>query len=206
MFGCVKWERNILSRINIYMLKTCIQCSITFTKRIDSPGIFCSKSCNAKYHNARRIKKVKPTVECLHCKTVILPPNKFCGHSCSASYNNKLRSHALLPKLCPQCNTKFISKTKFCSRRCGYDNKKKNYSIEYQRAMNRETYKRYIAQRKYQTPVGEDIKAIQQFYLKCPKGYEIDHVIPISKGGAHSLENLQYLTKEENRRKSNKIL
>jgi 5-methylcytosine-specific restriction endonuclease McrA len=36
--------------------------------------------------------------------------------------------------------------------------------------------------------------------------YEVDHIIPISKGGKHSLSNLQYLTKEENRRKSNKII
>jgi len=71
---------------------------------------------------------------------------------------------------------------------------------------NKLIIKMYIARRKYQTPIGEDIKAIQQFYLNCPMGYEVDHIIPISKGGAHSLENLQYLTKQENRRKSNKIL
>jgi len=112
----------------------------------------------------------------------------------------------LQEKSCPHCNKKFTGKTKFCSRRCGWDAKKRPISIEVKRAKNRETYKRYIARRKYQTPIGEDIKALQQFYLNCPKGYEVDHIIPLSKGGAHSLENLQYLTKEENRRKSNKIL
>jgi 5-methylcytosine-specific restriction endonuclease McrA len=188
------------------MLKICLHCSTTFGKRLDSPGIFCSKSCNAKYHNSRRPKKEKPIVECLHCKTSILLPNKFCGHSCSATYNNTLRTPAPQEKSCPHCNKKFTGKTKFCSRRCGWDAKKRPISIEVKRAKNRETYKRYIARRKYQTPIGEDIKALQQFYLNCPKGYEVDHIIPLSKGGAHSLENLQYLTKEENRRKSNKIL
>ena len=47
--------------------------------------------------------------------------------------------------------------------------------------------------------------ALQEFYANCPKGYEVDHLIPISKGGLHSLSNLQYLTKSENRRKSNKM-
>jgi 5-methylcytosine-specific restriction endonuclease McrA len=192
------------------MLKTCLQCSTTFDKRLDSPGIFCSKSCNAKYHNARRPKKEKPLLECLHCKTSILPPNKFCGHSCSAQYNNKLRAPVLQVKSCPQCSKEFTSKLKFCSRQCGWDNKKsagtEEEIIKLKRARNRETYKRYIARRKYQTPIGEDIKAIQTFYLNCPHGYEVDHIIPISKGGAHSLENLQYLTKEENRRKSNKLV
>lgn len=187
------------------MIKTCLCCSQPFTKRLDSPGIFCSKSCNAKYNNARRPKKIKPELKCLNCEISILPPNKFCGHSCSAQYNNKLRAPILESKCCPQCNKQFTAKTKYCSRQCGWDSKKKPISIEMKRAKNRETYKRYIARRKYQTPIGEDIKALQQFYLNCPPGYEVDHIIPISKGGAHSLENLQYLTKEENRRKSNKL-
>ena len=188
------------------MLKTCLTCSATFKKRLDSPGIFCSKSCNAKYNNDKRPKKEKPKLQCLNCTTFILLPNKFCGHSCSAQFNNKLRAPVIQSKSCPQCNKQFTAKTKYCSKQCGWDSKKKHTPIEIKRAKNRETYKRYIARRKYQTPVGEDIKAIQQFYLNCPAGCEVDHIIPISKGGAHSLENLQYLTKEENRRKSNKII
>ncbi len=48
-------------------------------------------------------------------------------------------------------------------------------------------------------------KLIGRFYLNCPEGYEIDHIIPLSKGGKHILSNLQYLTKEENRYKCAKI-
>ena len=33
--------------------------------------------------------------------------------------------------------------------------------------------------------------------------HEVDHTIPISKGGLHHQDNLQVLTREENRRKSN---
>ncbi len=45
---------------------------------------------------------------------------------------------------------------------------------------------------------------IGRFYKNCPNGYEVDHIIPISRGGKHILSNLQYLTKEENKRKSYK--
>jgi 5-methylcytosine-specific restriction endonuclease McrA len=186
-------------------LKTCQQCNNIFTPRNDSPGIFCSKSCNATYHNSRRSKNKKTLINCcLNCKKEIINNNKFCGHSCSAIFNNKLRSSVLVVKPCPQCSIKFASNNKFCSKRCGWDNKKK--PIEYHKAKQREVYRRYIAKKKYQTPIGEDIKLIQQFYLECPVGYEVDHIIPISRGGHHSLQNLQYLTKLENRRKSNKIL
>ena len=34
---------------------------------------------------------------------------------------------------------------------------------------------------------------------------EVDHIIPISKNGMHTLSNLQYLTIRENRQKSNKL-
>lgn len=47
---------------------------------------------------------------------------------------------------------------------------------------------------------------IEQFYEKCPEGYQVDHIIPL-KGklvsGLHVLNNLQYLTIEENLKKNN---
>jgi 5-methylcytosine-specific restriction endonuclease McrA len=52
----------------------------------------------------------------------------------------------------------------------------------------------------------EEKKCITDMYLKCPKGYEVDHIIPISKGGKHHPDNLQYLTVTENRKKYNKCL
>ena len=48
----------------------------------------------------------------------------------------------------------------------------------------------------------EESEAIVLFYTNCPKGYEVDHIIPISRGGLHILENLRYLTKSENRRRN----
>lgn len=47
----------------------------------------------------------------------------------------------------------------------------------------------------------QERKDIVNFYRNCPPGYEVDHIIPIAKGGDHSIYNLQYLTKEENRTK-----
>lgn len=73
------------------------------------------------------------------------------------------------------------------------------------RKRKREAWMRYHARKKYNTPVGEDISKIKEFYKNCPEGYEVDHIIPLSKGGTHSLDNLQYLTIQENRKKSNKI-
>jgi len=47
---------------------------------------------------------------------------------------------------------------------------------------------------------------IQKFYDECPKGYDVDHIYPLSKGGAHCLSNMQYLKAFINRAKNNYIL
>lgn len=68
----------------------------------------------------------------------------------------------------------------------------------------------YVALRrmriKNQVPKGVDLAAIRIFYINCPRGMEVDHIIPVSKGGLHCIENLQYLTPTENRSKGNKLL
>lgn len=48
-----------------------------------------------------------------------------------------------------------------------------------------------------------DIKLLKLIYLYCPEGYHVDHVIPLSKGGQHHPNNLQYLPAVINLRKHN---
>lgn len=51
-------------------------------------------------------------------------------------------------------------------------------------------------------------KEIKEFYKNCPKGFEVDHIIPLNGkevSGLHVLANLQYLTKSENILKGNKF-
>lgn len=51
----------------------------------------------------------------------------------------------------------------------------------------------------------EDRILIGTFYRNCPEGYEVDHIIPLARGGKHKLENLQYLTHTENMQKGIKL-
>jgi hypothetical protein len=65
-------------------------------------------------------------------------------------------------------------------------------------------HKRVVKQR---TPAWADKQKIVEFYKNCPKGHQVDHVIPLRGelvSGFHIAENLQYLTAKENRNKSNK--
>lgn len=53
------------------------------------------------------------------------------------------------------------------------------------------------------------LESISEFYAKCPKGYHVDHIIPLqgdTVSGLHVLENLQYLTAFDNIQKHNKFI
>lgn len=154
---------------------------------------------------------LKNPSHCKHCN-VILPQtkrrNKFCTNSCSAIFNNTGKEKAIRYK-CSQCD-KHIIKGKYCSTGCASNSKRKYKSAEEaliaRRQKIREVSANYRAQVKKQTPNNVDRQAIKKFYKECPSGYEVDHIIPISKGGLHTLENLQYLTITENRKKGSKII
>ena len=46
---------------------------------------------------------------------------------------------------------------------------------------------------------------IKLIYKECPSGYEVDHIIPLSKGGLHNEYNLCYLTSIDNSKKGSKM-
>jgi len=149
-----------------------------------------------------------------HCKycSGIIPYekrkiNQFCSQSCAATFNNTGQVRRKNPlNSCQYCGN--LCERKYCSVKCSAEHRRK-YSLEEVGAIKktqiRETSANYRAKLRNQTPADADRKAIRSFYENCPKGYEVDHIIPISKGGLHTLENLQYLTISENRRKGNKI-
>lgn len=68
--------------------------------------------------------------------------------------------------------------------------------------------RKYVADKRNQTPKWADLKAIVDFYKACPPGYHVDHEVPLrgkNVSGLHVVENLQYLPAIENMRKNNRF-
>jgi hypothetical protein len=80
------------------------------------------------------------------------------------------------------------------------------------RASNRKRHCARQSQRKSaqlnRTPKWANLKAIAKFYIDCPTGLTVDHIIPLQGklvSGLHVFSNLQYLTPLENSMKNNKF-
>lgn len=61
--------------------------------------------------------------------------------------------------------------------------------------------------KEHQTPSWANLESIKDMYLKCPDGYQVDHIIPLNGqlvSGLHVENNLQYLTIKDNLSKNNK--
>ena len=112
-------------------------------------------------------------------------------------------------KYCPSCE-KVLPFDKYWHSEGQMDNKQSYCKVcQYEREAYYRAAKsmRYKAAKLNRTPKWVDHKEINKIYNKCPKGYHVDHIIPlqgVNVSGLHVPENLQYLSAAENLRKGNK--
>lgn len=148
-------------------------------------------------------------MKCKECQSPLEHRDQkvFCSQSCSAKFNNRgRRRHGKPANDCPVCGKKTANAArKYCSSTCSGIDRRNNRPIEEQRKLNRMTFMKYYMKKRSQTPVDADHDLIRQIYENCPADMEVDHIIPVSLGGLHHQDNLQYLTPEENKRKGNRV-
>lgn len=144
---------------------------------------------------------------CLHpeCEnSLINHQKKYCSKSCAAKMNNKgNRRHGKPVNICPVClgPTKRSSST-YCSNKCQNSVRKSSTKDKLANNASRQSQYRMKGYRNFAPTADRNV--MKEFYKNCPEGYEVDHVIPLSKGGLHHQDNLQYLIVKENRSKGNR--
>ena len=124
----------------------------------------------------------------------ILPQKKSSGFK--SSYKTKSSFNYKAPKIKSPTNYK-TPKIKT------YDNyKSPAYKIGGTKYNYGETYKSSGLPKveRSSTPKNEFLKS--KGYSKTPKGYEVDHIIPLSKGGQDVPSNMQLLPKEVHKQKT----
>ena len=135
---------------------------------------------------------------------------KKCGSTnrLKVKRKNPLSGDSYYTTRCKDCANSYAKNNRHITRNWQQSNREK--VNEYQRnyynfkARNGVNAKRL----RERTPKNEDKKVIAEFYANCPKGYEVDHIIPLNGktiSGLHTIDNLQYLSIQNNRIKSNKF-
>lgn len=68
---------------------------------------------------------------------------------------------------------------------------------------------KYKANKLQRIPAWADLRVIEEFYYNKPKNMHVDHIIPLNGknvSGLHVIDNLQYLSAEDNLKKSNSFI
>jgi hypothetical protein len=111
-------------------------------------------------------------------------------------------------KFCTNCSyvKSLDSYAKNSARPDGLNNHCKNCCLDTRRDYQKEYQARRKANITLRVPSWANLEEIKKIYKNCPKGYHVDHIIPLQGvlvSGLHIESNLQYLLAEENIKKSN---
>lgn len=153
---------------------------------------FCSEEITIKYASGRFCNRI--------CS------NKFASNKNKEEKNKKIsdslkgRESHRKGKRYEKPSKKTIEKISFSLKK--YFDKKGRKPLYLKRLQNKISVSNYRARKIRLTPKDANLELIKKIYEFCPKGYHVDHIQSLSKGGLHHQDNLQYLPCSENCRKA----
>ena len=168
--------------------------------------ISCSLKCAKKTYSLKQ-KTINPN----YYKDYYLSNKKYLTQKASLHYKNNVNSILEYRKNYYKNNKEKCLETSKKSRIKNIDEYRKkslNWKINNKSKVNYQCSKRRALKQKA-IPKFANLDKIKEIYKNCPKGYHVDHIIPLNNPivcGLHVEWNLQYLSAKENCSKGNKLL
>jgi hypothetical protein len=199
-------------------LATCRRCAARFKPKRKAPGHYCSRTCQ---HAARRGRRIggRPSIgpptplrnlvyfrRCRACDHPFVARNRtreLCSPECRArdARSQNAMKKAVVCLECPECGTVFAPEygdkaRKFCSTRCGTKNNARAAKARRDERVVANGYEAF-----------DPIEVLARDGWRCrlckvetprplrgtfePNAPELDHIVPIARGGAHTRDNTQ---------------
>lgn len=198
----------------------CKICSKTYSKK----SKYCSPECAAKdidvVNTLKTVesmtiasktlqmsyKRIRQILNILKIKNELLEKNRN-NYVCNRHHPN---FKPIEPRECNHCKKIFKPKNrdgKYCSSECAsaYFSKIRRKGVGTKKDLRKAIKKRREMKLRNAYCDSADQKLIALIYKCRPEGYQVDHIMPINKGGLHHQDNLQYLPALENSRKSDRL-
>ena len=181
--------------------KTCEHCGTSYLAW-GQESRFCSGKCASL-----GTREAWATIPCRHCRKSVLKKcavgNLYCSEDCLAKHHNRT---------CPVCRKSYIGRTKCCSEKCSLTLRQSSYSFDYQKMKIRSAERSKQKQDLFFQLIGQ----LHGWNCNiCGKPVELDatennmrpshdHVVPLTKGGSNTPDNVRLAHRGCNSSKGNR--
>lgn len=212
-------------------LRICTVCNNEFRPTKHYGGLelkqnrfYCSDDCKnidktkRKEKNKKPVKivnkKIKEIVydKCYMCSKSFIKKNfkhVTCSQECGYNKNKQDRRLPQTSLKCDYCNKSFIGihSRRYCSQKCGERDNKITDRIRKYGSIKEKIYKKKIFEKyNWKCVVCDTLTPIELRGTKNDNAPELDHIVPLSKGGTHTNDNMQLLCRNCNNLKSNHFM
>lgn len=190
----------------------CKYCNKLLTSKVGNGAKAACYDCNRARVKAykKKLRSIGRVQKYCGCGAIIHQLAHFCK-DCKKAEKEKNRKPKVIKvkevkkkEPCANCGAELTSNRKrFCSDKCCKKDTRSRDYVKIRRKVDKRLRKRCETKRSLGF-----IKQLMVVYQNSPVGYHVDHIIPLNNKKVSGLNvpwNLQYLTPEENIRKSNKF-
>lgn len=213
-----QWANGKISNRTPRVIGPCPECGEDVVySGYGAPKFYCSQKCNMRVQNRRSRRRIKPVVvslrACSECGETFAPKRAgqvYCSKRCYYHGNPKRPKFVPEQRTCNECGAEFTSHRydqRFCQTSCA---RKFHVRAHMNRSRTEGVNPAYVDRDIFERdgwicwlcnePVDPTLSR------RDPLGATVDHVVPLSRGGADEPENLRLAHYACNNKKSTRLV